>query len=367
MHIPKDRHFTRLLEVGNILNNSRTMPHSFNVGQRDSALRSVWAPVVKVLVSCLLILLVFRRTDLSSVIKSLEHVSKSKLGAVIFVTAGLAPLVFAARWRVLSEELITYSQALKFTWIGFFFSALLPGVISADVAKGLSLAALNQSARTAQLPASIFLDRMVGGIVLIATFAVSCAYLDFGAVSMSQTESIHRFAEFGFLFSLVSISMFIVLRTYWALSVVRNIISTIGARYRWHIGLLALLESLSGKLHERGLITRALLLGVASQTLLVLQTWLLLRSLGVTISVSDTVIIQACISIGTMLPISFSGIGVREWLTVILFPTMHLTQSLAVAFSWLCLGCSLLLALGGGVVQMYALLARSKTSKDMHS
>ena len=83
------------------------------------------------------------------------------------------PVVLAMRWWVLARPVVSWPDALGFTWIGSFYSLILPGAVSGDVAKGSLLALKSTGARQAALPASILTDRLVGFAVMLSFFCLS--------------------------------------------------------------------------------------------------------------------------------------------------------------------------------------------------
>ena len=134
----------------------------------------------KCLLSAILVFLVLRKADVTEVVSRVRSVGWFFPGAAL--TCFVAAVFLAARrWQILSGGLLSYAQTLKYSWIGVFYGAILPGAVSGDVAKGASLALKNKDTRVGELPLSIAMDRIIGLYVLLIFFVISCAILALGA------------------------------------------------------------------------------------------------------------------------------------------------------------------------------------------
>ena len=81
--------------------------------------------------------------------------------------------VTAARWHWLlraNDLRVSYCEALRFTWIGYFFNNLIPGQTGGDVAKAVYIM---KHCHSTKLPAlvSVLVDRALG---LISLLLLSC-------------------------------------------------------------------------------------------------------------------------------------------------------------------------------------------------
>ncbi len=94
------------------------------------------------------------------------------------------------------------------------------------------------------------------------------------------------------------------------------------------------LAALRGQLKGR-LFTHALPLTLASFLINYLQGWLCARALGIELDYADVISMMAIASLLGLLPISVSGMGVRELFLLLVFPTLGLTGEEGVAFGLL--------------------------------
>lgn len=107
---------------------------------------------------------------------------------------------------------------------------------------------------------------------------------------------------------------------------------------RWHTSLSALLEAL------RALIGKAILfaipLTVASFAINYFQGWLIAGAIGIELSFLDVASLLATTSLLGLMPISVSGLGVRELFLALVFPALGLLAAQGVAFGLLVFLCN---------------------------
>jgi uncharacterized membrane protein YbhN (UPF0104 family) len=92
-----------------------------------------------------------------------------------FIILGVSLALTALRWHFSSTRLIKLQTAFRFTWISQFYGMLLPGAVSADIAKGVAMTANSDSPCSTSLVASILLERFAGlsCLVIFGLFAHS--------------------------------------------------------------------------------------------------------------------------------------------------------------------------------------------------
>ena len=109
-------------------------------------------------------------------------------------------------WLILNSLTIHFSWLSLFnlTWIGNFFSTVLPGLVSGDILKGVYLQKKTKSPWTA-VYSSLLLDRIMGLLGLFFLFLISSVF------QLSKEDSYHKFFIFmiiGFL-GLVGFFLFV--------------------------------------------------------------------------------------------------------------------------------------------------------------
>ena len=117
---------------------------------------------------------------------------------------------------------------------------------------------------------------------------------------------------------------------------------------RSHTSLTALLEALRAMM-GRALIV-AIPLTVASFAIGYAQGWVVARALGVELSYLDVASLLATTSLLGLMPISVSGVGVRELFLALVFPALGLLAAQGVAFGLLVFVCNYLTIVFAGFI-----------------
>lgn len=117
---------------------------------------------------------------------------------------------------------------------------------------------------------------------------------------------------------------------------------------RSHTSLTALLEALRAMM-GRALIV-AIPLTVASFAIGYAQGWVVARALGVELTYLDVASLLATTSLLGLMPISVSGVGVRELFLALVFPALGLLAAQGVAFGLLVFACNYLTIVFAGFV-----------------
>jgi glycosyltransferase 2 family protein len=307
----------------------------------------------KVLLSGILVFLVLRKIDVAEVASRVRSVGWFFPGAALMCFV-VALFLAARRWQVLSGGLLTYLQALKYTWIGLFYSAILPGMVSGDVAKGASLALKNKHARVGELPLSIAMDRIVGLYSLIGFFAVSCAILAFGAGLLSP--SLKRLGIYGFIAAASALLLG---------ACVVGLVGTVLVRHettrrpsnKIQAFFSQAFDTLQLYRRQPHLLLKALGYSVIIHCMCVVSFYLVIRGLRVDCNVMEVVVFYSMVSVLISLPVTISGVGLRDWFSLTFFQSVWGDGQAGVAFAWLALALGLIAALAGAIVQVTDLFA----------
>jgi hypothetical protein len=290
--------------------------------------RWIFVPL-KILVSLCLIVWLSRKISFAETWRYLLDADLSYT-LLAFVILGLAHFLAAIRWYFASTRLIPLGGAVRYTWIGQLYAFLLPGAVSADIAKGVVMFAGRDSECATTLASSILLDRLagLGAILLVGLVAHTIA-------PHHLPISAHLTGTLAFVGAVLLVSFPVSLRTSLRLF----------SRTKFFPRLNELARRLSSKLW-----LGTLLLSCLIQMVNVTFFWVVSLSVGG----NETWIVMAiftCLqSLALVLPVSIAGIGIREHIALALFST-DADGSLSVAFAWLVLILSLGHALIGFALQ----------------
>lgn len=107
---------------------------------------------------------------------------------------------------------------------------------------------------------------------------------------------------------------------------------------RWHASLDALLEALRGLLGWS--LIAALVRTALSFAAAFLLGWLVAQALGIELSYVDVASLLATTSLLSLIPVSISGVGVRELFLALVFPALGLLPAQGVAFGLMVFLCN---------------------------
>jgi uncharacterized protein (TIRG00374 family) len=310
--------------------------------------KTVGILVAKLLLSAALLALVLAKVDLDSVLRTLATADV----AVVLAWYSLVPIsisLSAWRWRMLAPGL-TLGTALKYTWIGVFFGHVLPGSIAGDIAKGVSLALKDSSAR-AGLAASIIAEKMIGLLALLLFFDLACAviYLLYGEASL-QVRHLAALALMLSMAGAVGLAVAIPLAAQSRLfleprqdTAMGRLIAGVGSAARFYS-------------NKPGILGKAFLVSMAIHMVNILGTYLSFVALHLEGGMLLASVVYPILSVMLLIPISISGIGVRDATLALLFALFGLSAASGVALSWLTLLAVIPnVAIGGSIqlIEMY--------------
>jgi hypothetical protein len=312
---------------------------------------------VKLLFSCLLLGVVLRNLRFGDIVSRLRLADLHWLLPAMAI-GPIAVVLSAWRWKGLSLGLLGFGEAVSYTWIGLFFGSIMPGLIGGDVAKGVSLAAKETRARDARLPVSIIVDKVVGFWSLLLIFSIVALFmlghqpqllgesrrilwLSCAATVAGLLAAIAICHPFGTACSATAVKRL-------PIEPLRN-----GAQR-----VLSALGSFSGR---PKLLLKAASISIVLHGFNAVALWLVMRSLSIPASLLFAMVFYPLLSVLLALPVSVSGIGIRDVFAAGMFTAFGLKAEAGVAFSWLLLGLSIPNALVGGAIQLRELFRRRAT------
>ena len=273
--------------------------------------------------------------------QTLETLGKARFPylAVALVLYLVGIVVRAYRWQILLSALgidIPLANLTVLYFVGTFFNNILPTGIGGDVVRVYELS--KQSKRPIESVGTVLLDRATGLLVL------------FLIALMALVFSYHLIAPN------IAAAILLLCLGSWAglgLALKRDWLE------RW--GLLRIMDKIKQvrELYESvtacGLkaIGGALAISLVFNVLLIAVNYLIALSLGVNIPIWYFLLFIPLISFLLVLPISLSGLGVREGGYIYLFAQAGLSAPLALAMSLLFYALNVVTGLIGGVLYAF--------------
>ncbi len=297
--------------------------------------------LLRLLVSLSLIILVFSKLDLKSV---LNFIKDSNILLLLFSLSlhFVGALLGSSRWKVLLNTYgidISQRDLYKLYMIGSFFNAFLPTSVGGDAVRMVKVYSLTE--KRAQAVTSVFIERFIGMLVLyIISFLTFIFY--FGLKEHKEILFIIVFL----LFSSIAFIIFI-----WApifkifLKIIPwNLLKDKLEKVRNSIKLLS---------KERKGLLKVFLYTFLLQINVVFYFFVISLAIKIRFPILYFFILIPIILTLTMLPITIGGIGLREGGFVLLFTKFGVQPEKALTLSMLGYFISLIFAGLGGLVYIF--------------
>jgi glycosyltransferase 2 family protein len=268
--------------------------------------------ILKISISSVLLYVVLSKTGLGSVLSILRNINPFYFITAVFLYI-LSQFISTLRWKLLLPHTFGIRNLFSLYMIGAFFNTLLPGIVGGDAVKGFYL--YQATGKGSLIFASIFMERYLGFVVLI-TICVIAYPFGYHYLRGSQVEWLLPFVVISFIFA--SLLVF-------------------GLRLGKRIKLLSdFYEYFHAYRNQKDMIRKALFLSVLIQVLGISSVYVLATGIGQHIPFLACLIFVPLIVIFTMIPISISGLGVREGSFVLFFGFIGVKPEFAAAisFSW---------------------------------
>jgi len=275
----------------------------------------------------------------------------SALGLLLsLICMGMTLLLGVVRWRMVLQLQglnLSFGRAAEISLVAHFFNSFLLGSTGGDLLKAY-YAARETHHKKAEAVTTVFIDRLVG---LFAMLLFACL------MSLANLPLVRGNAP------LRALAFFICLMMLGCATTVG--LSLWGGVSRWWPRARHWLRNWpKGELFERGLdaarllgqhpflLAQVLLLSMALNVFCVLQVMALAWGLGLAIPAQALFVIVPAIVCISAMPISPSGLGVRENLYVLMLgvPEIGVEATAALALSLLAYAGSLLWSILGGIV-----------------
>jgi len=299
-------------------------------------MRRLLTLLIKVAVSILLLYLSLRRVDLGSVGQRLGALDLRWIALILFVLCAQIPFV-AIRWR----EIVTIcganlpaATAIRYSFIGTFFSQVLPSTVGGDAVRIWLLARGGTGWSTSIY--SVLIDRVVG-VSALAVIVVACLPWTFNLVHDPVARAALVLIGFG---ALASAAFFLglgvqhmrVLERWWF---TRHLATA--SRRAWR-----LCQSAAG--------VRVAALSFLIHLLTVLVAWGTARAAHASVGFTDVLFLFLPVMLVATIPVSIAGWGVRESAMILAFSYAGLAESDGLIVSILYGATTLAVGAIGGVV-----------------
>lgn len=297
---------------------------------------------VKVAISVVLLWSIFKRVGWSQVVDAIRHARPEWFAAALTVMLA-SNLLGAYQWgRLLRGAGIAlpFWKTASYYHVGLFFNNFTPANVGGDFARVLDASRAGHSRATAF--STVLLDRLIGTVALGALAVVT---------TLPAINHFHLALVYAGLLGFFLLSVTIL----WAifhprlLSAIERVLTAVGLG-RLRPALDDLAESLAGFRHQRRLFMELFTVALFTQVLRIGVHVLMARALGLHIATSYFFLFVPALAVIVSLPISFNGIGLREWAGALFFDLVRLPHDKAVALQSATYVVSFIVSLLGGIV-----------------
>ncbi len=302
--------------------------------------------IIRLALSVLLLALLFSRVDRQQFIDNLLRINVGYYAIGLLVYVGFIGL-WALRWHYIlrtAGEQISFRRTFSTTLVGLFFAMFLPEAVGADLARMSEVT--DERRPKANIVSTVLLDRVVG---LVAIILMALVALVFGSHFLNDNTSI--FVTIGGLLAVFVVG--------WILFFNRRFMGWWFDRV-FKLPLLGRLEGSVRTLYEAlyhlhnqpRLLMGSLLLALLMEAAQVISVIFLAQASNIEVEAVYFFIFLPIIWLITTLPISISGLGVREGTFAFLFAQVGVLSSDAVALSLLYYSFRVVSGLVGGLVYL---------------
>jgi uncharacterized membrane protein YbhN (UPF0104 family) len=287
--------------------------------------------VLRLLISVTLLLYLFLFSgiiDIQEVVQTLKQTSLPIFTLVFFICLSTV-LITTKRWSLFLPGTVKYSRLVSFVFIGHFFNTFLPGRVGGEIVKTIYL--YRDIGKGNISIVSVFMDKYMGfsAIVCVSFIAFIGGYSYF-----KGTEIVWLIPAVCGIFLMAS---FIFWKVNW------GSIKGISAFYPCIINYKK----------EKEVIYKGLLLSLIAQVFGIIEVYLLSLAIGLTVPIIYFFIFVPMINAVSAIPITVSGLGVREAgfaaLFNMFFTELGVTSDQAVSLSLLIFATTILVNSIGGI------------------
>lgn len=302
-----------------------------------TTMRRVLSFLLKAGISVLLLYLSLRRVDLGGVAQRLAALDVRWIVFMAVVLAVQAALN-AVRWRqivIVCGARMDTVTALRFTFIGQFFSQVLPSTVGGDAAR-IWLTAREGGAGWPTAIYSVLIDRVIGVTVLAALVAICLPW---------TLQLVHDpVAQAGLVLigvgALVAAAVFLILG-----------IPGLWLMHRWAATRhLATASQLAWRLCRSATGARVAVIAFAVHFLTVFAAWGAARAAHAPVDLVQTLFLVLPVVLLSSVPVSIAGWGVRESAMVLAFSYVGLAAADGLIVSLLFGAVNLGIGAAGGVI-----------------
>ncbi len=306
----------------------------------------------KIFLSVLIFVWIFRSVNISETFKVL-----SKTNLIVFFWAfsinNSSNFFLTIKWHRLASPLkikSNFLELLKLNYISVFYSIFIPGQASGELIKGIKLAKKEEATQKVWVP--IVIDKITN--LLVVFFIGLLAILS--DKTFSQNRNLLLIVTLcTALLGFITIVVFSE-HTNNLIGFIKNLLVKFLRIFKINtrqVENFSLNYFENYKKHDF-LLLETLFWSFTIKIPHVFTFYLLALSLNINLNVIESAWLFSIVSIASILPISFSGLGIREGTIIVLLSQVGIEKSAALSLSMLIFTTGILTGLIGGVLEVFS-------------
>jgi glycosyltransferase 2 family protein len=263
---------------------------------------------------------------------------RSASAALVAICALMSCLALSAiRWRiVLGTVPFSTTYLVRLYFVSWFFSLFLPTSVGGDATR---IVAITRTLGAGRATSSVLADRLFGTIALALYLLLGLWWAPAALIDVMQTAQARLPIRVVALVVGLGVTATIIL-----LVAMRRRVTRLPPMVKDAVGVIAQLCSTPVR------VVAALLVSLVIQGGYILAWLVLARGLEVPIPATSLLLLVPFISLAAMLPITVSGLGVREGAWSLLLAPLGIASADAIGFSLLYYLCGLPIGVIGGAL-----------------
>lgn len=315
--------------------------------------------VGKILVSVVLLFILFRRIDFENVLSYIKQINVVNYCAA-FIIIVIGVFLSTLKWRFLLQNIKIHASfwiLLKWYYIGTFFNMFMPSTVGGDVVRVTLYGKDNK--RMTETALSVFVERLTG---VFALFAIAIVSFSLNIKLFIATPIVYVMA--GIIFVEICLLVFFIkpkiAKIFFRIGI------TLSSRFRIQrlIKLLKNLYKALIKIHDgKSHVVAVFILSFVFQFISIFANALVSESLSLGIPIAYFFTLVPLVALFAMIPISFNGVGLREFVAVFLYGALHIQDSKAISLSLMIFFLLIVNSLVGGLFFLLHTIYSSKKDK----
>jgi uncharacterized protein (TIRG00374 family) len=267
----------------------------------------------------------------------------------------LMVVVNSIRWRILLAAKgikVPQSRLLYYYLVGNFFSAALPTSVGGDFVRIVGIG--GETGRRAEVFGSVVVDRLLGFAALLPLGLLSMPFVGKDLTKWDEVLRLWAIAALLFAFAYLMMLRPVARRLISILSPLLDLFERFKARDRLERAYKAIVSYQE----SRKAVSQGMILSVLSRLLWIYGCFLVARAFSLDIGLVPLLLIVPIVELARMIPVSLSGLGVREAAFVFMLSQFGVDEGLGLAYALVVYAVFTALALVGGLLYGGAQLVR---------